>query len=153
MKLYWHFLFVLIVVFLQITLFSFFTFHSIHFNFSLLPAIMFAFYNKKEKAIFWAFTTGIFLDIFSPLSFGIFTLSHLVTIALLSYFVNRFFTQLPIFLAVILLYLSYLFFEILISIISQSWSYLLFINPILATLVGTAIFLITRRLFSKNEYL
>ena len=152
MKLYWHFLFVLVVVFLQITIFSFFTFRLIHVDFSLLPAIMLAFYNKKEKAIFWAFTTGIFLDIFSPLRFGIFTLSHLITIILLSYFVNRFFTQLPIFLVGILLYLSYLFFEIFISIISQSWSYLVFINPIFGTLVGLAIFLLTRRILSKNEY-
>lgn len=153
MKLYWHFLFVLVVVFLQITVFSFITFRSIHFNFSLLPAIMFALYNKKDKAIFWAFSTGILLDIFSPLSFGIFTLAHLLTIILLSYFVSRFFTQLPTFLIGIFLYVSYLFFETFISILSQSWSYLSFINPIFAALMGLAFFLLTKRLFAENEYL
>lgn len=153
MKLYWHFLLILAVVFLQISVFPFSN-SWFYFYFVPIPALIFALKEEKEKALFWAGTSGALIDLFSPLRFGTFTVSYLAATVVLIYVMARFSKNIPVSLTFVVFYFAFLAINLATCLFSWGWSsYFVFVNPMIGALMSAVAFMLFSHFVNKNEYI
>ncbi|MCL5795385.1 MAG: hypothetical protein M1338_03430 [Patescibacteria group bacterium] len=112
-------------------------------NLILTITVVLVFVGRSRDALFWAAIGGIILDLFSPLRFGIYTISLLAIYFLISYLVKKFFSDPNFFIATGLFLISSVIFDLIFVIISSQWS--IFIGEILYnTIVGILLYLLLK---------
>ena len=150
MKLFYNLLVIIIVVILQTTLAPDMNLFGAFPNLIMIVMLSLLFIGRTEDAIWWAGIGGILLDIFSPVHFGVYTISFTLVIALNYYLVNYIFTDPTLPLAGTFIFVSSLIINFIFLLYSHYYGQY-FLEAIYNTFVGCIIYSLIRYYYKPRE--
>lgn len=136
MKVYVNIFIILLAVFFQITILPHLGIFGIYPNLILLGIIILIFIGREQEALWWVLLGGIFLDFFSPVRFGGYTISFIIVYFSLTLILKYYFAQ-PSFLNAFWLIVTVSIISGLIfSLLTWQFSILIFLEAILNGILG-----------------
>lgn len=142
-----------ICVFVQIYIVPNFEIYRSFPNLILIGLVMLCLFFRFSYALAWSAAGGIVLDLYSPMYFGVYTISFLVIFVMLYFVINKFFTE-PIFIFIMLAFFAgSLIMDLFPFIITGYKVYLYLLNAGINAFFGTIIYyLFYGRLRKENLY-
>lgn len=140
MKFFKHFVLIIVVVVLQISVVPNLAIAGTYPNLILIGMLVLFFSSQKTPALWWAGFGGLSLDIFSTLHYGLFTISFLGSYFLLVFISDRFISSFSFLTIIIGFFAASLIIDLIPFLVSDKNWPILVGNAIYTVLVGIIIF-------------
>ncbi len=151
MKYLRHFLLIILVFIIQIAIVPNITIKLAFPNLILIVCIALALNFKYEESLLWAVIGGLLLDVYSPMRFGINTIT-LVALSSIVYFTFRKFISQPIMpIVFVVFFVMSLLYDLVPYLLYSKDIKVYFFDAIYNTIIGVIVYYFLNSMKSKNN--